>query len=475
MTLYWIIGTQVVEVDLRSAELDQSHVETGLGAINAPIEGIAVSDKIIAVSARDALLHIFQTRAPGGPVPSNHDGGRDLHAALDSEHLVVLSLSSYYYPGTKEYRIYDISDPESPILSRWNGELELDYSHCAVNQNWAAIIGQELDLINIPSWPNAYRLFPTIDMDFVGPNLAAVVDTEGLHIYDLRDGTFDLRLAHISMDSLNNVSVMTGGLNDPPTIATHRGASTISIWDLRDPTTPQLRAELTANSNGLVDIRGGLPRLFGIARLGDDDWPGASMRLVVETDNGLFALSDEIRLPGEPFEGWLEGNALHLACESAGLIIVDVSNPLEPFIKGGFGCPPIHSVQLDEGVLLLGGESVYAVAPDVAVAIEDDPSDDDIPPEIPAKLRLAPAAPNPFNPRVTLTYEVPRRGEIALRISDLRGRLVRLLVNEVHTPGRYQLDWDGCDAAGRPMPSGSYLVSLESNYRIAAQKITLVR
>ena len=53
------------------------------------------------------------------------------------------------------------------------------------------------------------------------------------------------------------------------------------------------------------------------------------------------------------------------------------------------------------------------------------------------------------------------RSRVRLGICDLRGRLVRTLVNERKEPGDYFVLWDGRDGAGRPVPSGVYLYRME--------------
>jgi len=73
--------------------------------------------------------------------------------------------------------------------------------------------------------------------------------------------------------------------------------------------------------------------------------------------------------------------------------------------------------------------------------------------------------PNPFNPSTTIPFSIApeRDGEVVrLDVLDLRGRLVRTLVNGPRAAGRHEVAWDGIDASGRVVPSGSYLVRLRT-------------
>ena len=76
---------------------------------------------------------------------------------------------------------------------------------------------------------------------------------------------------------------------------------------------------------------------------------------------------------------------------------------------------------------------------------------------IPAEFELHANYPNPFNPVTTIRYGVPVRSNVHIRIFDLLGREVKVLVNEVTSPGYYQIDMDAAS-----MASGVYIYRLEA-------------
>jgi len=82
---------------------------------------------------------------------------------------------------------------------------------------------------------------------------------------------------------------------------------------------------------------------------------------------------------------------------------------------------------------------------------------------IPETYLLYPAYPNPFNPVTTLSYALPTDSHTQLVIYDLRGRVVRTLVNREETAGQKTLRWDGRNNAGIPAASGVYIYSLTAN------------
>ena len=83
--------------------------------------------------------------------------------------------------------------------------------------------------------------------------------------------------------------------------------------------------------------------------------------------------------------------------------------------------------------------------------------------------------PNPFNPRTSLGYVLDRRRHVRLSIYDLRGRLLRVLLDEPQEAGRWSRIWDGCDDAGRSLPSGVYCARLQVDERQVGRKLTLIR
>jgi hypothetical protein len=89
--------------------------------------------------------------------------------------------------------------------------------------------------------------------------------------------------------------------------------------------------------------------------------------------------------------------------------------------------------------------------------------------------RLLGVHPNPFNPQMTIHYALSASGPVRLRTFDLRGRMVAILVEEVQGAGRHEASWNGLDSRGRAMPSGTYIVRLETEVGVEARKVLLVR
>jgi len=96
-------------------------------------------------------------------------------------------------------------------------------------------------------------------------------------------------------------------------------------------------------------------------------------------------------------------------------------------------------------------------------------------PPPPLTLRLLPNAPNPFQDRTTLRFELPGTGRATLRVLDVRGRLVRTLLDEDPGRGQRSLEWDGRDTEGRRAPSGTYRLRLEQSGKATERRAVRVR
>lgn len=85
------------------------------------------------------------------------------------------------------------------------------------------------------------------------------------------------------------------------------------------------------------------------------------------------------------------------------------------------------------------------------------------------------ASPNPFNPRTTIRYELPRATPARLRIHDLEGHTVATLFDGQQSAGRHEITWSGRDRAGRPVPSGVYLARLEAGDQARSIRVTAIK
>lgn len=96
---------------------------------------------------------------------------------------------------------------------------------------------------------------------------------------------------------------------------------------------------------------------------------------------------------------------------------------------------------------------------------------------LPQSFTLNQNYPNPFNPTTTIQYAIPANysGQITLKIYDLRGALIRSLVNQAAKPGLYSAIWDGNDEKGKKVSSGIYIYQLKTGHLSRSNKMILIR
>jgi hypothetical protein len=83
--------------------------------------------------------------------------------------------------------------------------------------------------------------------------------------------------------------------------------------------------------------------------------------------------------------------------------------------------------------------------------------------------------PNPFNPETTIKYSVKQPGPVKLAVYNIKGQLIRTLVDEVRATGRYKLIFDGRDERGRLIASGVYLLRMLAPGYQKTRKLMLMK
>ncbi|MDO9694507.1 MAG: FlgD immunoglobulin-like domain containing protein [Candidatus Latescibacteria bacterium] len=92
-----------------------------------------------------------------------------------------------------------------------------------------------------------------------------------------------------------------------------------------------------------------------------------------------------------------------------------------------------------------------------------------------ADVVLGGASPNPTRGATALAYRLPAPQEVRLTVHDVRGRLVRTLVDGAVSGGDHLAQWDGHGDGGAPAPVGVYFFKLQTSQAARTQKVVLTR
>jgi len=91
------------------------------------------------------------------------------------------------------------------------------------------------------------------------------------------------------------------------------------------------------------------------------------------------------------------------------------------------------------------------------------------------ETRLAQNVPNPFNPLTTIVFSLQKTCPVRLEVFDLRGRMIRLLVEGNRPSGRHEVSWRGDNSHGERVPSGVYFYRLVTPGYFETRRMILLK
>ena len=116
----------------------------------------------------------------------------------------------------------------------------------------------------------------------------------------------------------------------------------------------------------------------------------------------------------------------------------------------------------------------FAFMVDNVRVLGDEVSSDD--PGIPVlTTALHPNYPNPFNPETTISYSLERSGNVKIEVYNVKGQLVRTLINEAQNAGKHSAVWNGKDDHNRSVASGIYYYKLTAGSFTSTKKMVLMK
>lgn len=93
----------------------------------------------------------------------------------------------------------------------------------------------------------------------------------------------------------------------------------------------------------------------------------------------------------------------------------------------------------------------------------------------PQSFRLLQNFPNPFNQSTCIRYKLNGSASVKLAVHDILGRQICMLDEGIRESGTHTKSWDGRDEGGLLMPSGIYLIRLQSGKLSKVCRLVLIR
>ncbi len=290
--------------------------------------------------------------------------------------------------------------------------------------------------------------------------------------------------------------------------------SALRVYGLQDPTAPVEIAAATLSQARSLAVAGDLV-FVACGNLG---------LAIVDVSNLVIpTLLRQFPVGGFVDQVAVEGNRVYLTGYLLGLVTVDVTTPSSPsvvatlpltgeaeaiVIRGGYAYLSVgeamtiipETPDFDAMALIRLNKPDSPVMVDYyfptqnysAIGLGDDrlllgefediahftmaplqcPDVSNVPDPVPTDLSLSEPWPNPFNPRVSVRFDLPPGRPGRLVVHDLRGNLVTELWSGVGTDGETSVSWDGRDHAGRACPSGTYGFILSDNSGRQSSRVT---
>ena len=90
--------------------------------------------------------------------------------------------------------------------------------------------------------------------------------------------------------------------------------------------------------------------------------------------------------------------------------------------------------------------------------------------DVPTSISLQNNYPNPFNPSITIKYQLPSMMNVTINVYNIIGQEVATLVNDVKEAGEYSITFDASKLA-----SGLYLYQLKAGSFVQTKKMLLIK
>lgn len=152
-------------------------------------------------------------------------------------------------------------------------------------------------------------------------------------------------------------------------------------------------------------------------------------------------------------------------CIDAGNPDPSFNDPEDPGNPGMAQFPSAGTVRNDMGVY---GGPMRQLLPSVITSVKDKSRESNLP----DYFHLYQNYPNPFNPETTIRFSIPAKSNVSLKVYNILGKLVALLVNEEKEAGEYNVSFDTNDYK---LSAGVYFYRLDAGSFSSTRKLLFLK
>ena len=129
----------------------------------------------------------------------------------------------------------------------------------------------------------------------------------------------------------------------------------------------------------------------------------------------------------------------------------------------------LNFIRVNKSSLVCGIEVVQTAAPSLT---KNESANGQ---SVPAEFQLAQNYPNPFNPATRISFGLPRDMSVTLTVYNLKGEVIRTLVEGYRPAGNYQVEWNAQNNQGARVASGIYIYQLKGAGILETRRMVLLQ
>ncbi len=431
-----------------------------------------------------AEIEGFHVYDPTNPASPPRTGYLDLYSYTFNWGTSALGGEFLYVVGDRELGVVDLSDPAAPTLrgTSWYSDSTLETG--LVN---GVVVIEHYYYPSYDYWLQTYRVDDPDD-----PVPVDTLDLPGISTINVRGDLIYLSSAGgvqvVEVTETGTMTIVGTFWQDNPVGAmvfagecavTVDSGGSLLVLEFPSVLAPEILGSLppapfrTRRPVQLVD-----DLVFVSHPLPSNAWPYNSAWEIIDiSDPANPTVLCEVPLPFEEyFSDMVYGDGRVYVSGTTTDWVFDVADPAAPVALGQASHPDANNCKLHLGEGILVSHSIPGAKISVwpqqcgsptSVAEEDRPP-------APVALRLT-VAPNPFNPRTTVSFGVDRKQRVEIAVYDLAGKRLTMLADRTYDAGEHSVVWHGKDASGHAMPSGTYVVRMSAEDAVRTMKVILIK
>lgn len=128
----------------------------------------------------------------------------------------------------------------------------------------------------------------------------------------------------------------------------------------------------------------------------------------------------------------------------------------------------VRAIDFDGNFAIDMSKSVFSIKNVSEISGEDQQN-------LPEEFEVLQNYPNPFNSTTALRFQIPETSHVVVRIFNVKGQEIVVLLHRELSGGNYQINWDGKDQFGRLVGSGIYFYQVEARSQVLSKRLLFLR